>query len=217
MSKVPKLRVPKSHQPALIALAGSLADEVQALSSTINDLREPVSRDALIKVVKAAKAAGLNADPEALVDALLSLLVLRTSLGWELNGVVSEVERNIEIATSEKSALRENLSILLGNKRIQHTAKAVDLASAYASQVHVTRVLTDLRPIFDESIGEVPVGWMIMHQLEISSSESGRLNELFIAATDRDLEILRDQIDRALKKSSVLSKIDSLPIHAPEE
>jgi hypothetical protein len=209
-----------NHQKALRALSDLDSDEVATIHGSLVALREPAHRDqlhgAFEKTLDDPDTAG------SLVEALLAMEVLRSSHGFEYGDIASAIATadDMEVDDHKRGPLESALKELLPIHQLARAAKAYDLSTAYERQFHISRVLTDIRPIFDEQISTKPVGALVVHQLELRGYVNGRLRSSYWAMSNDDLSKLRDQIDRAINKSTVLSELlsgDEVPVHHPEK
>ncbi|MBX9670699.1 MAG: hypothetical protein K2X93_24070 [Candidatus Obscuribacterales bacterium] len=69
------------------------------------------------------------------------------------------------------------------------------------------RIISDLRPIFDEDTVNEPIASVISHTLKIEYSEAGARKEFFVALDTSELTELKQAIERAELKTSELRKI----------
>lgn len=79
-------------------------------------------------------------------------------------------------------------------------AAAVDLAYDYTNLLRRTRILTDVRPIFDWD-GEVIEGAVVSFTLRIRYDNAQGEHEISIAMDALDVDALWDQCRRARKKA----------------
>jgi hypothetical protein len=92
------------------------------------------------------------------------------------------------------------LGDLLTSAPMQRAAKALDLRNAYERILLTSRVVSDIRPIFDDETADSFEAAVVNHTLQLKYSDGARDHELHIAVDVDDLKRLREQIDRALKK-----------------
>jgi len=105
------------------------------------------------------------------------------------------------------------LEDLTPDSNLMISSKAASLAYNRQNILHNCRVLTDVRPVFSESAQEIK-GMIVTHSLVLhfSPGENAPIQELHLTMDWRDIEILRDQCDRAdLKADSIINSMDDLP------
>jgi hypothetical protein len=95
---------------------------------------------------------------------------------------------------------------LLADEHISLAVKAFDLSFDYANLFHGIRIITDCRPIFDDSHALV-IGNIVRHILRLSyTSGDARAITLSLAIDRKEIEELRVWCDEALKKEAALAR-----------
>ena len=85
---------------------------------------------------------------------------------------------------------------------METTAKALDLSYDYANLLQTTRIVTDIRPIFDNDVTKIDAA-VVSFTLRLSYDNTEGNHGLSIAMNQADVKALREQCDRALKKSAL--------------
>ena len=106
-----------------------------------------------------------------------------------------------------RKTMSERLSRLLNVTNLRLSAKATVLRVDHERVYNSSRVITDLRPVFDEPIEEGLSGFMVIHQLKMVSLRRGEPEELFFAMDDHDLALLKKTLDRAELKSKQIRRL----------
>lgn len=84
-------------------------------------------------------------------------------------------------------------------------AKALDLAYEHERILQESRIVTDIRPVFDADDNSVEVrGVVIVHQLRLTFEQEGETRSLLCALDRQDLFALRAACERAIKKEEKL-------------
>jgi len=159
----------------------------------------------------------LIADDEE--DARTGLATLVSTWGYEVAEAVA-VARELELPDVQRQGFQKTFEELISLPNIRHMAKVSILRSAAERLVHTTRILTDVRPIFDDDADDGPAGAVIMHQLEMSVWTEGRHLEMYFALDEDDLVKLQSDVRRALDKGKTLQGFldrAGLPVHASSE
>jgi hypothetical protein len=86
-------------------------------------------------------------------------------------------------------------------------AKAKELQQEAQRLLLDARILTDIRPVFGESIGENPTAFILTHTLKLHYHEGGEHREFFVALDGEDIDLLKEISERAQKKAVVLKRI----------
>ena len=101
---------------------------------------------------------------------------------------------------------------LIASSKVETTAKVLDLSYDYANLLQTTRIVTDIRPFFDNNVTKIE-GAVVSFTLRVSYDNTEGNHSLSIAMNQADVKILRDQCDRALKKSTLAhDTIAALPL-----
>jgi hypothetical protein len=72
---------------------------------------------------------------------------------------------------------------------------------------HSARILTDIRPVFGRDADVPPIGAVIAHVLKIDYFSQGDSGSLYVSLNNRDLELLRNLVDRAFTKLKTLRAV----------
>lgn len=122
--------------------------------------------------------------PDVLIEALRSSLEARFKPeeidGWKL---IESVFRDI-----------------LASQAIRTLVKSIELTYDYANLVQSINVITDIRPVFDDAADHV-IGAVVSFTLRLTYENGSNVQSLSLAIDAEDVEKLRDQCDRALKKA----------------
>lgn len=182
--------VPRQHREALASLAVLDDSVIQRLLAEFNASE---ATDAALRSAFVSIAAGVD---EAAFDALMTASVFRSSRGLSAADLASDL-----LEDSDHPGGEHALELLLSNDKVVRVAKVFDLLWANERIVSGTRVLTDVRPLFDDSDDALPLGSTIVHTLQVSFFAEGGAQELHLTLDRDDLESLRDHATRALIKA----------------
>lgn len=145
------------------------------------------------------------------LDSKMSEVLLRQLLSLSMKARKSDI-RPRDIVKAMRQALEEqNLSsqwdriaspfqMLLESKPVRLVTKAMELSYDYANLLQNARILTDLRPFFDES-GDQVEGAVVTQTLRIGFRSDDGPHELSLALDLQDIKKLREQCDRAITKA----------------
>jgi hypothetical protein len=109
-------------------------------------------------------------------------------------------------------AIEPSFRALISSSKVQTTAKALDLSYDYANLLQTTRIVTDIRPVFDNDVTRID-GAVISFTLRLNYDNVEGSHSLSIAMNQADVESLRQQCEKALKKSALArDTIAGLPL-----
>jgi len=128
----------------------------------------------------------------------------------ELVETISDISVENEIVESKnKKTFEERLLFLLENKQIFCATRGQNLLAEFGNVFINTRIVTDIRPIFNINVDESPEGGMIIHNLSIHyhSDAEAVHKDIYFALDSDDIKMLKDALDRAEKKEGSLRHI----------
>ncbi len=112
-----------------------------------------------------------------------------------------------ELTSKELKALKSNLILILSNSQnLKLTLKALELAHEGENVFREAKIITDIRVIFNEDLDEKGRNSMILHRLHIAFKKNKRPDDIYMTMDLQDLNLLRDGIDRAIRKEEIIRK-----------
>ena len=150
----------------------------------------------------------LAEDAEGFVRQLLSFqgLVRQTGRTVEevISGIHSAIDRQgaeVGLDVAKWMEVEDVIKELTHEQSVRLATKAIELAYDYTNLLRRTKVLTDIRPLFDEDADKIE-GAVVSYTLRLNYNSSDGEHELSIALDERDIETLIDQCTRAIKKAA---------------
>ena len=175
-----------------------LADLVIHLGGLANP---PLMPDRLLDEIKKKLS---SEDAELLLPQVLSLsMFARVSESKSVE--VTRAFRNA-FETEHQSVwdrIAGSMQALIDTTAIRLVTKAMELSYDYANLLRKVRIITDLRPLFDES-GATVEGAVITHTLRLSYESDDGGHDLSLALDLKDVRKLREQCDRAITKAECI-------------
>lgn len=205
-----KLQIPEGHREDL-ALILALDDTqveafVHALDTVVVMSPAAFASEALVPGVEPLRLGRM-------FSALRILYRVRGHDSTELPAFVDAIVEAIRSAGDPKLTLAAEdvarttatLLRLLSATEFSVTVKAQDLASEAQRMLYGSRVLTDVRPVFRESVSDEPAGMLIIHTLKIEYHiHDYRHEDIYLTIPPDQLITLRDAITRAIAKAETL-------------
>jgi len=186
------------------------------LQSVIRKLSEadpaPLRPDDIYKIIT-----DVIGEQENISNALMSLIMwfysLRTQRAIEVSAILSDVDHRIQSASKEWNEIekerwgriRSQLDNLLSISAIINVCKASDLSYDYQNILQNIKIITDVRPIFDEEASRFN-GSIISYILQVYYSSVNETRSLSLALDHADVKQLLNQCERALKKAETAKK-----------
>lgn len=185
----------------------------------------------IVIVCKIMNELPVGAPPKILKDQLNSQLNLKDSVSIDLSttlfsfgdlltsssSTVEKLSKEVAISYSNSSskplsesnlnALETNLTSIFNNcNNLKTTFKALSLVRDNGNIYHEARVISDIRLIFNDDLLLKDRSAMIIHQLKLSYYNEDIEKETYISLDKKDLNQLKDQIDRALEKEKAITE-----------
>lgn len=213
---MPRIRIPDLALPGFKALAELDEEKIQKLSQFLNSL--PVGfkmsdlNDYLLSELEVSES-------RSIVQTLFSfreLLEHRNVNFQELSDSLVESYKDIEteISDEELAILKRNLEIIFQNSNsLKLTLKTKQLRTEDSKVYSDSKVITDIRLIFNDDIEESNRNGVVIHKLHFEFFENKELNDFFISLDLSELKELKEHIDRAIKKDETIQKDYESTIH----
>ena len=203
-----RLRIPESQREDLRlvlslddiqteALVRALDEATLADPSGLADGASVPNADA-VKVLKAINAlrilVGVREHENTDLPTFVTVLIEALSGDEELSSIVGQ----------DTEGARARLTKLLKSAEFSVGMKAYELGHTFERELYGVKVITDLRPVFRDSVSEPPAGVIIVHTLEIEYHSREGHEALFLAVPEERLRDLQNAVARALQKSETL-------------
>ena len=210
---MPKITVPESAYPAIQSLANLSAEDFKTLLKAVEQAKPAAAPHLFWKHV-AMHAPEINASTiEVIVNelfamhlALEDLPVTTEQFSKKLSDDVFS-EQKLPIDEAGRDILKDRLIKLFELKAsLGLTAKALDILTDAQHLFYNAKILTDIRPVFDEE-GKVLEAAVIVHNLMIHYGDAGDHKNFFVHLDTNDVKELRAVLDRADEKAKVLRSL----------
>lgn len=203
------IRVPEEAKAGLVALASMAPDQYERLNKFVRGLpNEPVLSRTLDRALQSEKPE----DQPVFFDTVNHLARLtRTAERVNLSPsdiiepVVSQSVRAGDQNAELVSTLKARLTELLAVDTISLHVKAWQLLYEEERYITSLRIITDLRPLFDES-GSEQLRAFVVNRLHVTYVEDQKRHDIFFALDENDIEQLVTIAERAKTKITTLKK-----------
>jgi hypothetical protein len=177
-----------------------------AFAESLAKLDPPAMRP-IDLVSEAAKHVG-HSEVEPLIRQLISLHGLMRSADATSEDVFEALRKAVEMEASDSGLLlkdwvvvADQLRQLVDTKSVRLAATAIELAYDYANLLRKSKILTDIRPIYNPGAETIEAA-VVSFTLRIHFDSADGEHELSIACDKSDVDALAEQCDRALRKAS---------------
>lgn len=200
-------RFSSEHMSGMAVLRDVPLDGLRALTKLLNDDNKRVVSPSKLREL----AKGSLADRSSSNELIKQLLVLATYVRRFSESATQVVDRfmtSVEVyerwmpeQLEELRQRRADIIALVDSVSLKYTAKALDLAFDRERIFNKSRIITDIRPVFDSEKQEI-VGAVVIQSLRIEYySEDGFHSSTFSLST-KDIEDLLSACQDALEKKS---------------
>jgi len=203
-----EVKVPETHQKAFSRIAQIEDTTFQSITSALGN-EAPCLRLAELRKRLEKAISPVLPDETHLAEAVVALAATSSrqdSAAELLQAVVDSVGTSEGLDEPGKISLLDRLQTILKLPFIHVSARSSSLQVSYDRVFNSARVITDIRPVFQETLVN---GWsyMVIHQLQVTCvrNDGTQPELLYVSLDDKDLDALQDTIVRAREKARVLS------------
>jgi hypothetical protein len=203
------LPVPKKHLAAadkILNLPDSAIDElVRALESSPIFSRSEEMTAHLASLFKSISIEDLT----GIVELIFELYHVREYSGMPKSVFLRELAEGVRKQTEgpaplDASHIRGRFERFLNIGPLNSISKAIALQRAAERVYCDAQIISDIRPIFGKDVNAPPVAAMLCHTLKIGYHEGGAHKELFLALDEKDLQGLKEVVEREQAKRDSL-------------
>jgi hypothetical protein len=207
-----ELQIPDEYKPGFEQLVTISSESINELINALRQVPPSLLIEHLASTV-ASQVQTLNIkNVEYVIQSLISLYNFREYSGASIEDLVERISQAVQddeelpdISDQQKQELEERLTTFLKFDGVLGvTSKAIDVVRDHERVFTRSRVLTDMRPIFESDIEKGPAGIALVHMLKIEYADVDGKHEFFVALDSIDLEQLRQQLDRADRKAKAI-------------
>ena len=202
-----RFRLTSSHKDDLATVCALGKDRLDKLADAIDAADFTIQRSRIEKIIT-----------DALGNADLGEIITRVLLG-----IAGTFRRNFASAQDAINGLTQGLqsahdndarfknwedcvpalSRLLGTRSVKLAAKAIDISYDFERVYIAGRLLTSIRPVFDDPREEI-IGTTIVQTLRLEfAALDGHHSSLSIAVDINDIQRLKGECDRAIRKAEI--------------
>lgn len=210
------MAVHRRYQRGLAIFRDLPPEAVQELLAALGNVPSTVNSYSVASAVAAKLDTVAASDVEEIVPALLHIHSIRDTRELPVSdlaegialGMESTPPREIRSSPEDREAFRARLTEALAIESLRVIARAAGLLFENEHSATETRIITDIRPIFEqESPKAVPVGAMVVHTLRIGYIADGEEKNFFVALDAGDVRELAEQLRRANSKAESLRAV----------
>lgn len=210
-----EINIPESAHPAIRSLVLLSAEDFKTFLKALEQAK-PAARPYLFWKQVAKNAPSIPASTiKAIANELFSMTsaIENSSIPADdfakfvAATAFSEQSEDLPISEADRDVLKDRLTTLFKLKSsLGLTAKASDLLTDAQHVFYTAKILTDVRPIFNEE-GTVIEAAVIIHNLALHYGDSQDHKDFYLTLDSNDVETLRNVLDRADEKAQALQSL----------
>lgn len=205
------VRIPEEERAVIHVIHGMTDDDFHALLETASSVYPRLSIDEFGSSVELEwQRLGHHSEIKSIVELAANAARTVGVEGLRIDEVIDAVVGLVIAEIPDDQKLRARLSQLIQIRSVIQTAVSGPLLTAHPIIYRSAKIYSDLRPLFmtdDQEQG--PSVSVLIHQLELRVYKSGSEEKVFLALDDNDLIELRDALEEAMKRSSLLKTFES--------
>jgi hypothetical protein len=206
------LTIPASARPAIQSLAHLSAETFQTFLNALERAKPAASPDIFWKHVAENASEIEPSIIKVIVNELFSMNYAVEKSGISLDAFAdfvsssafSDSSDEFPIDESDRDILKDRLARLFALKAsLGLTTKALDILTDAQHLFYTAKILTDVRPVFNEE-GTAIEAAVIIHNLMIHYGDAGDHKNFFVNLDTKDIKELREVLERAEAKEKAV-------------
>jgi len=211
---MPRIQIPKKYRygiEKIITLDSAVFENlIDALKNSNPSFHLKNLADTVSLKIKEKGIDNLTKDDLLnILQAIVSLYPLQTyssltieDLASSLGEAVAELEDFPNVTEKQKKIFEARITTLLSiNGALDVASKVGELLLEYEHLFLSSRIITDIRPVFDSDLNKIPAGALIVHTLKLEYKQGNEEKDFYMALDTNDVKKLREQLDRAEQKA----------------
>lgn len=211
---MPRIQIPKKYRygiEKIITLNSAVFENlIDALKNSNPSFHLKKLADTVCLKIKQKGIEDLTKDDLLnILEAIVSLYPLQAyssltieDLASSLGEAVAELEDFHNVTEEQKKIFEARITTLLSiNGALDVASKVGELLLEYEHLFLGSRIITDIRPVFDSDLNKIPAGALLVHTLKLEYKQGNEEKDFYIALDTNDVKKLREQLDRAEQKA----------------
>jgi hypothetical protein len=206
------LNIPKSDIAGIVNIIRLSEESVGALAKALANVEISIDPEEMAKHISSNISSIPLEQLSTIIDTLYSIYHFREFSGFGLSrflndlieGIATSSYPELDNKNIDYDILRARFEKLLNINSIRIVSKAARLQTDGERLYCSSKILSDIRPVFNEDPSIRPIGAVITHTLKIVYHSGKDLEEFHVVLDSYELETLKDVIVRACIKDETL-------------
>jgi hypothetical protein len=213
---VPASVIPKECERGIAVIKLLSDSDANQISEVFAKLKTPIKYTDVVSALQPILHGYSKEDIESLVDAIYSLYFLCSDSDASVEEFLPDLleaikeSHNKEIQTTnpaELAALESKFKSLLTIRPLSTLTKAHELRGDFANIFWDAKMMSDIRPVWDEDVKMPPEGIVITQTLKLKYGDIDGQKELYLNINEDDIEMLISVLLRAQQKRATLESL----------
>jgi hypothetical protein len=202
--------IPKVYIPGFENIAKLDDDELRLFAKIISDMEVGENPENIV-INASNKLPSFSEDAiRDMVRSLVSLVDIFETAGRDIEIFTtgfaeSYILSNPKASREDVVVIKKNLSSLLEKyDSIRITSKIRDVIFENQNNLKHTRIVSDIRLVFDENLENEKKYSVVVHSLKLEYTSGEESKEFFVAMDLSDLKKMKDVLERAIEKDRII-------------
>lgn len=210
------LTVPRRYQVGFAKIRDLDDTSAHELLTALQKLPSTVDPASLSSAIATAVNTIAASDIEEIVPAILQIYSIREVSEESVpevaegiaRGMEEVVSRRLKSSEEQRDSFQARLAELLSINSLSVIVRAGGLFFENEHSLRQTRIITDIRPVFEQEHRQAPPkGAVIVHTLKVSYWADGEAKDFFVALDSGDIRKLLEQLEWADSKAESLKAV----------
>ena len=204
-----RYRIPENFKPSFDLITELSKEQADLIVSALNESAIGTQPNELAKAVSEKLGKPIS-DLVKAFHAIFSLISLKAQVESPLEELVVDIvnsykEMRPDLLEGKADSLNNYLKLFLSaDGKARNTIKSTLLSHEGEKNYVDSRIISDIRIVFDDNINNPEQCAVIVHQMKIAYQHANEIKEFFVTLDLKDLHKLREHINRALEKDKVI-------------
>ena len=144
---------------------------------------------------------------EAAFSLIISRAAHRTAISQYIDDLMEGVPSFQDLGETAVGNLRARVTEILSVSTLDLIARAHNVLLEHSQTYTISRIISDVRPVFNDDVLAEPLGAVLVHMLSVVYRSAGRRENFVVALDEKDVDQLIDVLERARNKAKTLKAL----------
>lgn len=205
---MPRIRIPQFAFKGFDAISRLTEDQVNKFTSYLDNMNVGTKMEQINNFLDSILESD---DSRNIVQALISFSELLQPSTIDFEALAASLASSYkdqfegEVSSEIHQNLKRNLSLIFNHSEsLKLTLKAIDLVSEEDYIFNDSKIITDIRLVFNDELESNYRSALLVHHLYIEYYKDREQRKIVLALDLADLKKLKEHIERAIKKDDII-------------